>query len=752
MRHLAIRIVLALAISVGLTAEMSAAPSPRKVIVRTPKPYSAMEAKVAKLGGKVTAKFKHVDAIAVEISEAGLAQLRAGLPAGAISKDEVIPAPAPVSERFARHAAPDVNESAELVASDAAVLSAAQIAQLAAAQPSNYLRNNAIMGVGTLHGAGFVGSGIAVAVIDSGIRPGMPHISLDGSVIGCEDFVGDALGCSNSGNNPHGTFVSGMISANVVFTFAAASGTLAAIRAYAPESADVPLPNQVPMIGSAPSSDIYALRVFGATGGSPTSRILMAIERAIELRKLFDAGMPGGAKIEVANLSLGGPTLFAGRDLFDKEIEVLLGAGIVPVIAAGNAGPSGLTTGSPGSSLAALTVGAASHAHNERILRRLQFGAAVGAAYRPFDGTQTAYFSSRGPNADGRSDPDVMANGFACFSQGSGTAGTINIGSGTSYATPSVSGVAALLREKHPTATATQIRNAIIQSANPALISDGSGDFDQGAGFVDAAAASTLLASGNASKKLEKPKKPKKKVAQNLEKHAGLVVLSGDVSASTGPLAPGQRYEIVYEVKPGTENVAIELKNVTSPAPDNALFGDDVLFTVHTAKTSSIGEGDYALYSFSAGETLDIPDPEPGLIRVTASGDWTNANEVSADVTISSTTVKQPKGSVKGKLSEGQRHTFTFDVPAGTSSLDVLARWKDDWSKYPTDDLDVVLVRPDLTTIVDGATLDSPERATVASPAAGMWQVIVEAFEVPKGQADYNLTVSLDGQVVKLKK
>ena len=62
------------------------------------------------------------------------------------------------------------------------------------------------------------GSGVTVAVIDSGIRPGFPHLTLDGSVVGCEDFVGDALGCSNAGNNGHGTFVAGMISANVNFT------------------------------------------------------------------------------------------------------------------------------------------------------------------------------------------------------------------------------------------------------------------------------------------------------------------------------------------------------------------------------------------------------------------------------------------------------------------------------------------------------------------------------------------------------
>src|SRR5258705_7147295 len=56
---------------------------------------------------------------------------------------------------------------------------------------------------------GTTGAGVIVALIDSGIRPGFPHISLDGSVIGGEDFVGDGLGFSNSANDGHGTFVAG---------------------------------------------------------------------------------------------------------------------------------------------------------------------------------------------------------------------------------------------------------------------------------------------------------------------------------------------------------------------------------------------------------------------------------------------------------------------------------------------------------------------------------------------------------------
>jgi subtilisin family serine protease len=170
----------------------------------------------------------------------------------------------------------------------------------------------------------------------------------------------------------------------------------------------------------------------------------------------------------------------------------MVNKGIVSTISAGNAGPSSLTVGSPGSSVNTITVGAASLPHNERILRQLQLspalGPARGALFRPFGGEQTAFFSSRGPNADGRGDPDVTANGFASFGQGLGSAGTITIASGTSFSAPSVAGVAALLRQAFPGATARQIRSAIIMSADPGLLDDGSTHLDQGSGYVNGGA------------------------------------------------------------------------------------------------------------------------------------------------------------------------------------------------------------------------------------------------------------------------
>jgi uncharacterized protein YfaP (DUF2135 family) len=51
------------------------------------------------------------------------------------------------------------------------------------------------------------------------------------------------------------------------------------------------------------------------------------------------------------------------------------------------------------------------------------------------------------------------------------------------------------------------------------------------------------------------------------------------------------------------------------------------------------------------------------------------------------------------------------------------------WANYPTNDI-MILVAPDGTSNFDGATIDSPERVTIANPAAGTWQILVNGFTI----------------------
>ena len=234
----------------------------------------------------------------------------------------------------------------------------------AVANPGSYVINHDADNVQQLHATGLTGEGVIVAVVDSGLRPGFGHFDETATVIGCENLVVDGSGCIDTNNDGHGTMVAGIIAAATEFHFAPNSLFLQSVFAHAPEAVldrqPNPAPDTVAMIGSAPDAQIYAFRVFGSTAApSNTATILTAINRIIELKTAENID------IRVANFSLGRRTIYAGLDDFDQAFEVLLAAGIVPVVSTGNAGPALLTTTSSASAFSAIAVGAGSLAHQE---------------------------------------------------------------------------------------------------------------------------------------------------------------------------------------------------------------------------------------------------------------------------------------------------------------------------------------------------------------------------------------------------
>jgi hypothetical protein len=97
-----------------------------------------------------------------------------------------------------------------------------------------------------------------------------------------------------------------------------------------------------------------------------------------------------------------------------------------------------------------------------------------------------ADFSSGGPRqGDSALKPDVTAPGVSVYSTsiGTGTGGTYI--SGTSMASPHTAGVAALVVKNHPTWSAAQVRAAIMNNANPNLVTNAD-VMQAGAGVVDA--------------------------------------------------------------------------------------------------------------------------------------------------------------------------------------------------------------------------------------------------------------------------
>ena len=350
-------------------------------------------------------------------------------------------------------------------------------------------------------------------------------------------------------------------------------------------------------------------------------------------------------------MSVGGPTLFAGGDLEDQLTLQMLDVGITIVTSAGNDGFAAMTGGSPGTGFGSLTVGASSTPVHERVLRDIQFGFAGSGRplYRPFDGVQTAYFSARGPTADGRFDPELSANGFAsyvnafaavrgtalvsCGAPGAtGCASRIIFVSGTSFSGPTVAGAAALLRGAAPSATATETRNALVRGANPEIVSDGLGRIDQGAGFLDVSASLALLEAGMASGELSNSRRHRdeedddedevgkggQSVAGNLRR-LGIrpVHFSRDrFTTQVNRLKPGQVAQFYVPSDIFTSKLVVSITNIVQenpPAQQNLLFGDDIFVMGVDAPTSfavhRIGSG--GVFVGADGSDAHVHDRQP---------------------------------------------------------------------------------------------------------------------------------------------
>jgi len=94
--------------------------------------------------------------------------------------------------------------------------------------------------------------------------------------------------------------------------------------------------------------------------------------------------------------------------------------------------------------------------------------------------------SSYGPSYDGRIKPEVVARGVSDYYAVSSTNTTYSTGSGTSFATPLVAGVACMLLSAHPDWTNMDVREALMMTANRASNPDST---RYGWGLIDALAA-----------------------------------------------------------------------------------------------------------------------------------------------------------------------------------------------------------------------------------------------------------------------
>ena len=105
-------------------------------------------------------------------------------------------------------------------------------------------------------------------------------------------------------------------------------------------------------------------------------------------------------------------------------------------------------------------------------------------------GGEIASFSSPGPTFDGRTKPEVCARGVDTWlaANREDRSDTYQAGSGTSFSTPLIAGVAALLLEAHRDWTPARMRQALLSTASRSQNPDN----DYGWGIADAALAADI--------------------------------------------------------------------------------------------------------------------------------------------------------------------------------------------------------------------------------------------------------------------
>lgn len=280
---------------------------------------------------------------------------------------------------------------------------------------------------------------VDVAVIDTGIGPvgGPDGTAAELNIAGGHDCRIGGSGNTNDGHG-HGTHVAGTIGAR---------------------------DNGVGVVGVAPGARLWAVRVFDSSGRGTTSSVICGIDWVAQ----WVVQHPG--RPIVANMSLRGYDDYSGprgcdadgRDPRDPEHQAICtanAAGVVFVVAAGN-----------------------EHDDTDNYIPARYDEVITVAAITDFDGapgsisTQSAVGGCTPPSGAEKDDTfahysnfgaavDIVAPGTCIRSLAPGTGETVRtaVMSGTSMATPHVTGAVARYLAAHPDADADRVRRQVIAS------------------------------------------------------------------------------------------------------------------------------------------------------------------------------------------------------------------------------------------------------------------------------------------------
>ncbi|GAA0374440.1 S8 family peptidase [Bacillus horti] len=174
----------------------------------------------------------------------------------------------------------------------------------------------------TAQSNGYTGSGVRVAVLDTGIQANHPDLNVVG---GYSVFTDSANNNPFVDSNGHGTHV---------------AGTVAALN------------NTIGVLGAAPNANLYAVKVLNNSGGGSYAGIAQGIEWSIL------------NNMKIINMSLGGPS---PSTILENWCNTAYNRGILVVAAAGNSGNSagtGNNVGYPAAYSSVIAVAATDSSNN----------------------------------------------------------------------------------------------------------------------------------------------------------------------------------------------------------------------------------------------------------------------------------------------------------------------------------------------------------------------------------------------------
>lgn len=355
---------------------------------------------------------------------------------------------------------------------------------------------------------------IKVAVFDTGINK---HNDLN--IAGGVSYID---GTTFDDEKGHGTHV---------------AGTIAAID------------NEYGVIGTNPSTELYAVKVADTNGKGYTSSVIQGLQWAIE------------NNINIVNMSF---VLSQNSEILHEAIKVAKENGIILIAAAGNTGSGVDMVQYPAKYPEVIAVGAVDPSHH-----RLDF-------------------SSTGPELN------LVAPGFGIVST------TLNneygVSSGTSTATAHVSGSAALLWSYHPEWTGQQVIQALLDSATH--LGDTS---EYGNGLINVAKAEGII-SGSIAPLSEENLSGLNEVIPTSDPENELEVASYNKQGDGATISPGESATVSLKLEGDNKGnnphkkIIIEVVSASNPKEvierktiNNPSLDVDISFTWQTSTTTPTG-------------------------------------------------------------------------------------------------------------------------------------------------------------------